>query len=184
MGSKVIGYYDYNDREQLFCPSCQWKGTGEEVEPEVRRDALDIECPRCGTLILIILYPTLDQTREAAGKGNEKALRELRGAEEAERKHKDFEERKLKGPEQLPDLSEDGLEFVWDQEGDQTLIRYGEMVIWKEPVRFEGLERFNEVKEFLKRKYGERFRSLKPSERSELHLYGDDLSAPDRISFF
>jgi len=66
---------------------------------------------------------------------------------------------------------------------DLTIIRCGEVVIWKEPAFYEGWPRFNQVKEILKAKYGAKFKSLKPTERSQLALYGDDLKVPEKISF-
>ena len=36
-----------------------------------------------------------------------------------------------------------------------------------------GHERFHEVKELLRQRYGTRFASLTPTQASELYLYGD-----------
>ncbi len=99
----------------------------------------------------------------------------------------EFERDGLKKAGQLPDLTGSELEFIWDQETegekDLTVIRCGQVVIWKEPAFYEGWPRFNQVKEILKEKYGARFKSLTPTGRSEYTLYGDDLNSPGRISF-
>ena len=59
-------------------------------------------------------------------------------------------------------------------EGERlTVIRFGDRVIWSEPERWEGLPRFEAVKAILKQRYGPRFRSLTPTEQSEMYLYGD-----------
>jgi hypothetical protein len=56
--------------------------------------------------------------------------------------------------------------------------------VWKELAWWESVDRFNEVKNLLKEKYGSRFLRLTPTQPSEMWLYGDDLSSPDRIQFF
>ncbi|MEJ7745382.1 MAG: hypothetical protein WKF61_01230 [Luteimonas sp.] len=94
----------------------------------------------------------------------------------------------LKTPEQLPDLEGDDIVLLWDaedyQRGGDTLIRYGSEVIWREPAQYEGYERFIEVANLLKQKYGDRLQDLVPSRNSELYLYGDALGSPSRISKF
>jgi hypothetical protein len=61
-----------------------------------------------------------------------------------------------------PDHRERPDDEIW------TVIRCGERVIWRELAYWEGWERFNEVKDILKRCYGNRFASLEPSNASEL----------------
>ena len=45
----------------------------------------------------------------------------------------------------------------------------------------EGVERFAEVLEILRQRYGARLVELRPTERSGLYLYGDRWSAPERV---
>lgn len=96
---------------------------------------------------------------------------------------RDFEAKMLKSADQLPELEGTAVEFVWDMDNESTLIKRGTKAVWKEPAIFEGWERFNEVKGLLKQKYGARFRSLTITRGSETYLYGDDLFAPQKISF-
>ena len=67
----------------------------------------------------------------------------------------------------------------WDFEdvdgGHDAVIRLKSQDVWREPALWEGSDRFLEVKALLKERYGSRFRSLTPTEGSELYLYGDNV---------
>ena len=77
------------------------------------------------------------------------------------------------------------LIFSWDfLEGTPdhfTVIKHGEREIWREIAFWEGSERFAEVVNILKKKYGSRLADVVPTLQSELYLYGDDLGAPDFV---
>jgi hypothetical protein len=47
---------------------------------------------------------------------------------------------------------------------------------------WEGYERFIEVAEILRKRYGTALRDLIPTPASELYLYGDELSSPRLIA--
>jgi hypothetical protein len=73
-------------------------------------------------------------------------------------------------------LAAGNLLFLWDFTSEQdhhTVIRLGEQQIWIEPALFGARERFAEVEALLKVRYGDRFAGLRPTERSEIWLYGD-----------
>jgi hypothetical protein len=102
--------------------------------------------------------------------------------------HTNFEKHKLSSPDQLPDLPRDDLIIYWDMEfrgdtifGSNTIIRFGDLVIWREPVFFEGYKRFLEVAGILRKKFGTRLRDFIQTKDSEGYLYGDCLSAPSQI---
>ena len=46
-------------------------------------------CPDCDSMLLIVPFPTYEQTRAAAADGNEEAIAELQRIEERERKDSD-----------------------------------------------------------------------------------------------
>lgn len=71
--------------------------------------------------------------------------------------------------------------MIWDyvtDNDDETIVRYGERELWREPAFYEGYERYLEVVEMLSQKYGHRLLDLVPTQASELFLYGDMLAAP------
>ncbi len=187
MAAMILGYYDYEEEDRLICPRCGWAGPVKDGSTELFQELLEISCPRCDEKLLLAGYPTEEETERAANRGNRKALRELPSLRRRQDFRERFESERLRSVTQLPDLEGQTLDLVWDHEArDQdrlTVIRIGDRVIWCEPALWEGWDRFNEVKTILKEKYGSRFRSLTPTSASELYLYGDDLSAPDKIFY-
>jgi hypothetical protein len=182
--AKLYSYFD-GYRDEIFeCPVCAWSGGFEQLSRETYRDLFDGSCPQCDKMLIIVFFPTLAEIRNAATRGNEEAQKMLPLVQKREDLDAAFEREKLKSADQLPDLTHYDLEFIWDQEiEEETTIRYRDLLLWKEPAFWENWPRFNQVKEILKTKYGTRFKSLTPTERSKLYLYGDDLKAPEKISF-
>ncbi len=183
----MVRYFDDYRIETFECPACAWSGSFEQLEQEQYHDLLDGSCPKCGKMLIVVPFPTLEEIRDAAAAGNKEAQEMLPMVRKREELEAAFKRDGLKSAEQLPDLADNELEFIWDQEtegeNNLTIIRHGKAVIWTEPAFYECWQRFNQVKEILKARYGARFKSLKPTACSELYLYGDDLSAPERISF-
>lgn len=182
-------YYNYDDGMPLTCAGCGWSGSAKEGGSEYYRDLFDVSCPKCLTMLLVVPFPTHEQTKAAAAAGNEKAKAELPSVEWREAFFGNFERVKLKSPDELPDIRGDQkLDFIWDSETDEmkpgnVVIVCNNVVIWREPELYEGWSRFTEVKNIIKEKYGTRFKSLTPSDRACLCLYGDDLGAPNKITF-
>jgi hypothetical protein len=185
--SRIVTWYEYDEAEQLACPRCGWSGAAELGARHYFNELFDVSCPHCGEKLLIVSFPTLDETKQEAAKGNPRAIADLPQAQRIEAFRNKFEARKLRSPDQLPEVDGDEpLEFIWDFDdttGDrETLIRVGSKLLWREPALWEGEGRFYEVKDILRRRYGTRFRSLSPSPESELYLYGDKVSAsPVRV---
>ncbi len=187
-GARLYSYFDGYRNERFNCPACAWTGGFEQLDQEQYRDLFDGSCPKCGKMLMIVSFPTLEEIRDAAADGNKEAKLMLPKVQQREDLEAAFERDKLKSTDQLRNLPGDALEFLWDQEeeGEKnfTVIRLGDTLIWREPAIYEGWPRFNQVKGILKSRYGARFKSLKPTERSELFLYGDDLESTKKISFF
>jgi hypothetical protein len=179
--AKPIEYYAYDENATLACWKCEWSGPAKDGARGYFKELFDVSCPRCETMLLIVSFPTADATKAAAASGNARAEADLPALLQAEAWRRRADELTLKSADQLPELAGKRLEFTWDieQGNDEhwTVIGLGDTIVWREWAYYEGWPRFNEVKEILKERYGERFQSLTPSSQSELYLYGDDGSA-------
>jgi hypothetical protein len=158
------------------CEKCGWEGTAETagVGTMYRKKFLDLYCPSCREFLDLIIFPDdAGCGREAEYLSNE----QKEAKAEAERQHAEYLRQCLKTADQLPDLPAGDLIFKWDQVQGETWITAGENVVWKEPVTYEGFERFERIALVLKEKYGSRAKDLAPTDRSMLFLYGDYLPA-------
>jgi hypothetical protein len=186
--SKQFHYYDDWRAQAFVCPNCNWAGKSEELDKDYFQDLFDAKCPKCKTILAIVSNPTAAETRAAAAAGNPEAIRELARIDTAESRSARFEKEKLTGPEQLPDLEGDKLEFVLDTEehsGSENetynLLRCGERTVWRELAFWEGYERFAEWEAILKQKYGDRFAELKATWGGYMWLFGDVGIAPFNV---
>jgi hypothetical protein len=181
----LLAYYEYHGDEQLACPRCGWSGLARDGSQELHRELFDVSCPSCDKMLLVVSFPTSEETRQAAAAGNPEAIGELPRLDEREARQARAKSLALKPDSELPQLEGDSLHFTWDLEeaGEEhwTVIRYEERVIWRELAYWEGWERFTTVKDILKSRYGDRFASLGPTVASELYLYGDDLTASSKL---
>ena len=169
-------YTEFSEEMPLVCPKCHWTGAAKEGDRGEYKDLFDVSCPKCS------------KVREAAAAGNVDAINTLPNVLRRETLWERFERTKLNSPEQLPDLQEEELDLVWDtenadEEDASVVIKAGDRVLWREPLFWECWPRFNQVKVILKQKYGRRCRSLTPTDRSHVWLFGDSLSASSKVSF-
>ncbi|MGV0838462.1 hypothetical protein [Mycolicibacterium thermoresistibile] len=185
--AKHMQYWDYSAQQDspVHCPKCGWSGLpGNYTTPYT--DLFDVCCPQCREMLLIVTFPTVEETREAAVAGNEEAAAELPRMEaqvEAMRRRYGV---LLRSTDELPDLSDERLVVEWDMEraddGEhQTVLRVGEREIWREFAFWEGITRFEQVVEVLRDKYGRRLVEVRPTRRSQLYLLGDDFYAPKTV---
>ena len=136
-------------------------------------------------MLLIVPYPTIDETKAAAASGNREAIENMAQVERIEAFQQRLKREQLQEAAQLPDLEGDRLKFVWDfdstngEKDARTVITLAGRLIWTEPAVWEGADRFLAVREILKERYGQRFARLTPSDRSHLYLYGDKIGVPD-----
>lgn len=165
-------YYEEWTKKAYSCSACSWKGNGEEsARGRLYRGAfLELSCPTCSEFLDVLILPSEHGCEKSRENLTEDQLKELKKAEEQERKYR---EKCLAAPGQLPDLSEEDITLGWDMEQGETLVTNGELVIWREPVIYEGFDRFEQVALILKEKYGTRLKDLVPTDRSKLFLYGD-----------
>ena len=75
----IRNYYDAAWRVQEFtCPACSWSGRADDMVQEWYSELMDFSCPSCDKMILIVSYPTVEGTEEAAASGNPEAIKQLR----------------------------------------------------------------------------------------------------------
>jgi len=183
MSAKQFGYYDNWKTEVLTCPKCGWSGTFEQGDVEHYDELMDSSCPVCkwpdAPMLAIVSYPTI-----AESEANLDKLSDEEKASLAERKQvlAEVDKTSLKSPDELPDLTGSGIVLTWDFREDRdgqswTDIRHGERILWSERAVYEGAERFVEVVDILKRRYGDRVVDLVPSDASGIYLYGDHISS-------
>ena len=175
-----FNYYDDWRTAILTCPVCDWQGRWEQANINHHNELMDAECPKCEShppMLAIVSYATAEETKQAAKEGNPEAAKELGGVLKMEWRLESFERDKLKTIEQLPDLPDSECEFVWDIVEDEQdryqEIRLGDLLIWRELAFWENGTRFGEIEDLLKQKYAQRFKSLTPTARSKMWLYGD-----------
>lgn len=173
-------YYD-NWREQDFdCPKCKWHGPGSALSlGDYNWEYAERVCPVCEEYITVVMHPTIKEARANWDKVSEWDRKNI---EAAEKRQADFARRKLREPSQLPDIHELSFTLHWDFSDDgsrrETLIKHGDNVVFAEPALYEGYERFIEVAEILRARYGAALGDLIPAPASELYLYGDYSGSP------
>ena len=184
MPADHIPYWDYDREAPITCARCGWSGaasSGEESHPGL----LDVTCPECSQMLLIVPFPTTEQTRAAATAGNPRAQAELPTVDKIDKRWEAAAESGRTGP-QLPEIPGDSITIVWDfeeRDGEAfTVLRHEDREIWRELAFWEGIERFEEVATLLEQRYRSRLVAFEPTRRSELYLYGDKLAAPERVA--
>ena len=144
---------------EYTCEKCKWHGLGAEAGwtwgYEYRW--LDVECPKCDTTLVVM----------DTGEPNDAFVTE-------------FSRRKLRDPSQLPDIAEESFTLHWDFVDNDTVIgrgdsvvKYGDTVIFAEPAIWGGRYRFEEVSGILHQRYGAALQAVIPVGRSLLYLAGD-----------
>jgi ankyrin repeat protein len=88
----------------------------------------------------------------------------------------------LYSPRQLPDLDGAEIALTWDQDGADSIVRYGDMTVWRERTGWEVYDRFEEIALILKHKYGSRLVDLVPTPNSRYALIGDSSAATFHVA--
>jgi len=97
------------------------------------------------------------------------------------------EAHELKRADQLPAIDEGSFALVCDVEEREgfpqhwIVIRLGSRAIWSEPAIYEGVERFEEIADLLKQRYGAAVVDLEPTLAGQAFLYGDRWSGPGKV---
>lgn len=179
-----LNYWDYDREQAIACSRCGWTGTGGGHE-ELFDELLDVCCPKCELMLLIVAFPTGDETRAAAAAGNIEAKAALPSLDAREARLARAARLELEAAADLPDLEGSDIEIEWDfgEIDDEvwTILRHRGEEIWRELAYWEGYRRFAAVFAILQERYGSRLSAVQPTQASELYLYGDKLYAHDTI---
>lgn len=70
-------WQDYADEAPLRCFSCDWTGRTADGSKELGDGLFHVACPRCSQMLLVVSYPSVEQTKLAASRGNAAARAEL-----------------------------------------------------------------------------------------------------------
>ncbi len=176
-------YYDNWRAEDYECPVCKWHGDGAALKQgEVTGEYFELQCPRCSEVVTIVMNPTIE---EALANWDKLSEADRHQVEAIEKQRDDFEANMMTESSILPEIWADSFTLSWDFDqaglGSTTLIKHGDTVIFEEPVIYEGYERFIEVAEILRARYGPALRDLIPTEASKTYLYGDRLGSPGTV---
>lgn len=88
----------------------------------------------------------------------------------------------LYSPRQLPELAGDSFTLTWDQIDAESIISHEHRIVWRERTGWEVYDRFAEITEILRHKYGPRLVDIVPTERSLYALYGDSTRASFHVA--
>ena len=185
------GYYTHDTTSQVTCPDCGWAGTFADLKLSNESEEfllVGFECPVCFENIVLAPFPTINQIRSAAKRGNTRAIHDLAAAEERDRQDAAREASLLGSADQLPALDLPGpTRFIWDAEiveGDHwTVIRVAPdgRQIWREAAFWEGWERFPKMRDLLCKRYREGFGDLGLTRIAGTWVVGDDARALEKI---
>ena len=77
--AEILDYYSDDWRDTIFtCAGCGWQGPADSRHFDLHAELAEYSCPKCSRTILLVSLPTIEQVKEAAARGNEEALAELR----------------------------------------------------------------------------------------------------------
>lgn len=182
-----FGYYDGYASMAFRC-GCGWTGPFSELRQECYRELFDASCPRCDKMLAIVSFPTDDETRQAAARGNKEAERNLKSVRARQAFRERYAATELREPAQLPDLEGSELHFDWlseEQSGETHMVirlRPDGHEVWRELQAWENWRHLVDVIDILRAKYGPRFRSFTVSAEAEGWLYGDDFGGTRAVA--
>src|SRR5690625_1206338 len=186
MSAQYMRYWEFDAQRDtpISCPDCGWSGPRMPYL-DMHADLFDLRCPKCRSMILIVLFPSITETREAAEAGNPRAVEDLARAEEQLAQQERMSVSLLRDGEQLPDLDGDQLVLDWDQvrvDGEHwTVVRHAERELFRELAFWEGIGRFEQVVTILRDRYGTRLAGLRPTAASWTYLSGDSYGVDERV---
>jgi len=176
-------YYTY--KKSIFnCEKCNWEGFGEQanVGEYFNWNCFDIVCPQCHESIAVIDFPTFEEVFEYGTEGKK--------ANTMEQKH--FHERvkksRLNNAGQLPEIDAERIviklceEEATDDADSFIVLYWNNEEIWREIRTYEYFDRYIELGNILKEKYGARLIDFEAKHTT--YFGGDDLSSIGVIERF
>ncbi len=146
---KFMAYWEYDPEATVVC-SCGWRGPVATTE-DSHRWGLDVACAQCSKGLLVIEFPTREET-EIAADHNANAAKVLSRVSAIDQRWEKYDQVKLKTASQLPDLPGAAIEIAWDLDGStgdsrgDVVLRHEGREIWRELGWYECYERFVAVK--------------------------------------
>ncbi len=61
-------------RDQTLHCRCDWTGRAGDLKPEMHSELMDLSCPECDQMLLIVPYPTVAEVEQAAAAGDPEAM--------------------------------------------------------------------------------------------------------------
>jgi hypothetical protein len=176
---RVFNHFDDWKEQSFICTTCKWQGLGIDLKSgDLKDEYLVKDCPICGEELIIVSHGTFEEAEANMVKMTESEIDSYKMRKEFV---ETFESQQLKDPKQLPDIDSPAFVLDWDFEPakphNKTLIKYGGTTIFTEIAAWESYERFIQVAEIIRARYGAAVRDLVPTKRSEPSLGGDCLSA-------
>lgn len=174
----MANYFDFLESE-IGCPGCSWAGRGHEarVGDLILDQAAEYCCPSCRHLIAVVAFPTNEERRTDPRANDEERL----AAEKEHDRQVRFEATKLTSADQLPDLDPvpTALTLDWaEADGDSFLVVLsGEQEVWRELSTYGNDRRLVEIAGFLREKYGDQLRELRPTSIAEAQVRGSGLGS-------
>ena len=78
--ARIFSWYDVRDSDRFQC-RCGWSGPIGEMIVEGYNELVDGSCPLCDQMLMIRGFPTLDEVRVAAARGDSGAISDLQHLE-------------------------------------------------------------------------------------------------------
>lgn len=110
MAAKVLRYHDYDPTATISCPASGWSGRGADHQ-DLSSELLDVRCPQCDRMLLVVALPTIEATRQAASEDDPRAIADLPASNAQEARWRRAKQLALREPSQLPDLPESEIRF-------------------------------------------------------------------------
>lgn len=183
MGEHVAYWSDWRTRE--FRCQCGWTGTGDHLASgDFFAELQEMLCPSCHSdqTLALVIFPTEEDTRAAAERGNEEARNQLASIDSRNHRRAIFERAKLVDGVDLPDVDGPVRAALVVEEGSDggdsqlALLLNGD-VVHREPAWFEDTEPVGRIGGLLVRRYGGQLEGIS-LKGAMLYLAGDRLASP------
>lgn len=184
-------YYDYKNKKSYKelnykCQKCKWCGTGEQcVEGFDSSTGFSLDCPNCEDMIeWIDITVSLDELIQyGSSEDKADALKQKQFFKRVSASRSRLEAR-------LPEINSDEIIFTLREEeyaNGWRIVLYlrnkqGKQKIHNEPRAFEYYNRYLEIGELLKKKYGDKLVDFEVAETVDLG--GDSFSAFGKVRAF
>ena len=150
------------------CSECDWEGVGSDLDLQFQGRRTWASCPHCFTdLAMITAFSEEEYENSYIGE-----------------RYREFvalcKREQISNSKALPSVKGLRLEFTWDIEEpddgscDYLVVTCNDQEVLREIAYWNNKDRFDQVNDMLKERYGIRFRGLNPTFRSSTYIYGGE----------